>query len=354
MMSYLRYAVPLWLALSTACAAGGDAPKAVAREPEPGERFFAGLRQITFGGQNAEAYFSHSGRQLILQRTENDSTCDQEYLINLDGTGLRRISNGLGRTTCGYFYDNDRRVLYSSTFDHSPACPPRPDYSQGYVWALYDYDIYTSAPDGSDLVRLTNTPGYDAEATLSPDGKRLVFTSMRDGDLDIYTMNVDGTDVRRLTHRVGYDGGPFYSPDGSLIVYRSWYPETAQEIADYRALLRQGLVRPSRMELWVMNADGSNQRQVTHLGGANFAPYFHPDGKRIIFASNHQDPRSRNFDLYLVNLDGSSLTQVTTNGDFDGFPMFSPDGTLLVFAANRFGSVPGETNLFVADWVEPQ
>ncbi len=342
------------LVLTAACAAGGDAPKAVSRAPEPGERFFAGLRQLTFGGQNAEAYFSHSGKQLILQRTENDSSCDQEYLINLDGTGLHRISNGLGRTTCGYFYDDDQRVLYASTFNHSPACPPRPDYSKGYVWALYEYDIYTSALDGSDLVRLTDTPGYDAEATLSPDGKRLVFTSMRDGDLDIYTMNVDGSDVRRLTNRIGYDGGPFFSPDGKLIVYRSWYPETPQEIADYRALLKQGLVRPSRMELWVMNADGSDQRQVTHLGGANFAPYFHPDGNRIIFASNYQDPRSRNFDLYLINLDGSGLTQVTTSSEFDGFPMFSPDGKELVFAANRFGSVPGETNLFVADWVERQ
>jgi len=342
------------LGLCAACAGASDGPRAVSRTPEAGERFFAGLRQITFGGQNAEAYFSRSGKQLILQHMDNDSTCDQEYLINLDGTNLRRISNGLGRTTCGYFYDNDQRVLYSSTFHHSPACPPRPDFSQGYVWALYEYDIYTSRPDGSDLVRLTDTPGYDAETTLSPDGKRVVFTSMRDGDLEIYTMNVDGTDVRRLTHHIGYDGGPFFSPDGKLIVYRSWYPETPQEIADYQALLKQGLVRPSRMELWVMNADGSEQRQVTHLGGANFAPYFHPDGKRIIFASNHQDPRSRNFDLYLVNLDGTGLTQVTTNGDFDGFPMFSPDGKQLVFAANRFGSVPGETNLFVADWVERQ
>ncbi len=343
-----------FFALCTACASGGDGPKAVSRSPEPGERFFSGLQQITFGGQNAEAYFSRRGTQLIFQRQENDSTCDQEYLINLDGTGMRRISNGLGRTTCGYFYSDDRRVLYSSTFAHDRACPPRPDFSQGYVWALYEYDLYTSAPDGSDLVRLTNTPGYDAEATLSPDGKRLVFTSLRDGDLDIYTMNVDGSDVRRLTNRIGYDGGPFFSPDGSMIVYRSWYPATPQEITDYQALLKQGLVRPSRMELWVMNADGSNQRQVTNLGGANFAPYFHPDGKRIIFASNHTDPRSRNFDLYLVNLDGSGLTPVTTSGEFDGFPMFSPDGKRLVFASNRFGSVQGETNLFVADWVEPQ
>ncbi len=342
------------LVLTAACAAGGDAPNAVSRAPEPGERFFAGLRQLTFGGQNAEAYFSHSGKQLIFQRTENDSTCDQEYLINLDGTGLHRISNGLGRTTCGYFYDNDQRVLYASTFNHSPACPPRPDYSRGYVWALYEYDIYTSALDGSDLRRLTTSPGYDAEGVVSPDGKRIAFTSLRDGDLDVYTMNVDGSDVRRLTTTLGYDGGPFFSPDSKLIVYRAWHPATAREIADYKALLAQELVQPLQMELWVMNADGSNQRQLTHLGGANFAPYFHPDGKRIIFASNYRDPSSEKFDLYLINLDGTGLTQVTTSSGFDAFPMFSPDGKQLVFASNRFGSAPHETNLFVADWVERQ
>ncbi|MBI2071961.1 MAG: PD40 domain-containing protein [Gemmatimonadetes bacterium] len=342
------------LTLCAACSAGGQSPRAMSRAPEPGERFFAGLRQLTFGGQNAEAYFSRNGTQLIFQRQENDSTCDQQYVINVNGTGLRRVSNGLGRTTCGYFYGGDRRVLYSSTFEHDAKCPPPPDFSQGYVWPLYQYDIYTSALDGSDLVRITSTPGYDAEATLSPDGTRWVFTSVRDGDLDIYTMNLDSSDVRRLTRDLGYDGGPFFSPDGSMIVYRSWHPSTPEEVADYQALLGQGRVRPSRMELRVMNADGSNQRQVTQLGGANFAPYFHPDGKRIIFASNHKDPRSRNFDLYLVSLDGSGLVQVSTSEEFDGFPMFSPDGKQLVFASNRFGSLPGETNLFVADWVEPR
>jgi TolB protein len=341
-------------ALSSACTAPRQGPTAVRRPADPGERFFTGLTQLTFGGQNAEAYFSHDGRRLILQRTENDSSCDQEYVINVDGSGLRRISNGEGRTTCGYFYDNDQRVLYSSTFAHARACPPRPDYSHGYVWALFDYDVYTSALDGSDLQRLTSTPGYDAESVVSPDGKRIAFTSLRDGDLDIYTMNVDGTDVRRLTTTLGYDGGPFFSPDSKMIVYRAWHPKTPKDIADYKALLAENLVQPLQMELWVMNVDGSNQRQITHLGGANFAPYFHPDGKRIIFASNYREPTSRNFDLYLINLDGSGLTQVTTDKEFDAFPMFSPNGKQLVFASNRFGSVQGETNIFLADWVEQQ
>ena len=221
------------------------------------------------------------------------------------------------------------------------------------MWSLYDFDVYTADADGEDLEAIFSSPGYDAEATLSPDGRRIVFTSTRDGDLDIYTMNVDGSDVRRLTSTIGYDGGPFYSHDGSMIVYRAWHPTTAEGEADYRSLLADNKVRPSRMEIWVMDADGSNQRQITDLGGANFAPFFHPDNERIIFSSNHANPDGRNFDLYLMNLDGSGITKVTTHGDFDGFPMFSPDGTKLVFAANRHGEVEGETNIFVADWVEP-
>ncbi len=337
-------------------AASGCAPDnpAVERAPEPNEPFFSNLRQLTFGGQNAEAYFSPDGKQIIFQRTAGKYVCDQQYVMGIDGNGLSLVSNGLGRTTCGYFYDAGARILYSSTFHENDRCPPEPDRSRGYTWALYDFDIYTSLPEGNDLQRLTDTPGYDAEATLSPDGSTIVFTSTRDGDLDIYTMGVDGANLRRLTHAVGYDGGPFFSPDGSLIVYRSWHPESEEDIADYQALLAENLVRPSRMEIFVMNADGSGQRQVTDLGGANFAPYFHPDGKRMIFASNHHGgPRSRNFDLFLVNLDGTGLTRVTTNDTFDGFPMFSPDGAKLVFASNRHSVVEGETNIFIADWVQP-
>ena len=328
------------------------AAQAVVHAPEASEQFFGQLTQITFGGQNAEAYFSADGKRLILQRQESDSTCDQEYTINVDGTNLRRVSNGLGRTTCGYFYDNDRRILYSSTFKAGARCPAPPDMSRGYTWGLFDYDIFTAKANGSDLQQLTTTPRYDAEAVTSPDGKRIVFTSLRDGDLELYTMNVDGSDVRRATNRMGYDGGAVWSPDGKLLAWRAWYPQTDQEKSDYQDLLQQNLVRPTRMELWVANADGSGARQVTALGGANFAPAFTPDGKRLIFASNHPNPRSRNFDLYLVNLDGSGLRQVTAFGDFDSFPMFSPDGRKLVFASNRHAKVPGETNIFIAEWKE--
>lgn len=318
----------------------------------PGEPRLRNVRQLTPGGENAEAYFSSDGRLLIFQSTVPGATCDQQYVMATDGSDLRRVSTGRGRTTCGFFFDRDRRILFSSTHLSSPECPPRPDHSQGYVWKLEDFDIFTANADGSDLRRLTSTPGYDAEATLSPDGSTIVFTSSRSGDLDIYTMRTDGSRLRRLTTELGYDGGPFFSPDGRMIVYRTYRPETPEEEADYRRLLAQGLVRPSRMEIWVMNADGSGKRQVTRLGGANFAPYFAPDGRRIIFASNFAAPRSRNFDLYLVGLDGGGLEQVTTDPDFDGFPMFSPDGSKLVWASNRGGGVSGETNIFIADWVE--
>ncbi len=328
------------------------APVNIARAARPDERHLRNLRQITNGGNNAEAYWAASGKQLIFQWQEKvDAGCDQQYVINIDGTGLRRVSNGLGRTTCGYFYGNDQRVIYASSFKDSPSCPVPPDRSAGYVWPLNRLELWTSKADGSDLRQLTDNGTYNAEATLSPDGKRFIFTSTKDGDLDLYTMNVDGTDVRRVTRRIGYDGGAFFSPDGTKIVWRAWYPQTARDTADYLGLLAQRMVRPARMELWVANADGSDAKQITNLGGANFAPYFTRDGKKIIFSSNHKNPRSRNFDLFLVNADGSGLEQVTSDDDFDGFPMFSPDGKHIVWASNRHQANPGETNLFIAEWV---
>ena len=195
------------------------------------------------------------------------------------------------------------------------------------MWRLDPFDIYTAKPDGSDLRRLTDYGVYTAEAVVSPDGKRIVFTSLKDGDLDIYTMNVDGTDVRRLTTTPGYDGGPWWSPDGSQIVYRAWHPVDSA-LTSYQALLRERLVRPNRMELWVMNADGSNQRQITQLGGANFGPSWAPGGRQIIFSSNHKQPRSGNFDLFLINLDGSGLEQVTTDASFRRVSDVQPGRTL--------------------------
>jgi len=319
----------------------------------PEERHLRNLRQLTFGGENAEAYWSPDGARLIYQHSGEGVPCDQQYVMDVATGKTRRVSTGGGKTTCGYFLEGGRRVLYASTHAAEAACPPRPDYSRGYVWPMYaGYDLFTADVDGSNVKRLTDAPGYDAEATLSPDGRTIVFTSVRDGDLEIYTMKADGTGLRRLTHEPGYDGGPFFSPDGKRIVYRRDAPADADALARYRERLAQGLYAPATLEIWVMNRDGSRKRQVTRLGAASFAPYFHPDGRRIVFASNHPDARSRNFDLYLVRDDGTGLERVTADPAFDGFPMFSPDGKRLVFASNRGATVRGETNLFVADWVE--
>jgi Tol biopolymer transport system component len=293
----------------------------------PAEKHLRNIRQLSFGGENAEAYFSSDGKQLTFQSTRDGRECDQIYSMNIDGSNVKMISTGEGRTTCSYFFPGSKRVLYSSTHLADKQCPPKPDFSRGYVWAVYPgFDIFTAKPDGSDLEQLTSEPGYDAEATISLDGKKIVFTSMRDGDLDIYTMDADGKNVRRLTDQLGYDGGPFWSADGKQIVYRAHHPKTDEEKADYTNLLKRNLIRPSVLEIWVMNADGSNKRQITSNGKANFGPYFFPDGKRIIFSSNIDDPGGRNFDLYLINIDGTGLERITYNETFDGFPMFSPDG----------------------------
>jgi Tol biopolymer transport system component len=319
----------------------------------PAEKHLRNIRQLSFGGENAEAYFSSDGKQLTFQSTRDGRECDQIYSMNTDGSNVKMISTGEGRTTCSYFFPGSKRVLYSSTHLADKQCPPKPDFSRGYVWAVYPgFDIFTAKPDGSDLEQLTSEPGYDAEATISLDGKKIVFTSMRDGDLDIYTMDADGKNVRRLTDQLGYDGGPFWSADGKQIVYRAHHPKTDEEKADYTNLLKRNLIRPSVLEIWVMNADGSNKRQITSNGKANFGPYFFPDGKRIIFSSNIDDPGGRNFDLYLINIDGTGLERITYNETFDGFPMFSPDGKKLVFASNRNAKKQGETNVFIADWVE--
>jgi TolB protein len=324
-------------------AAHGQAP--------PAEKHLVNVKQLTSGGENAEAYFSPDGKQLIFQTSPGAlGTCDQIFTMNVDGSNKKQLSKG-GRTTCGYFFPDGKSIVYASTHLGSPDCPPRPSYARGYVWPIHDtYDIFRASPDGSNPRRLTATPGYDAEATIGPDG-RIVFTSVRDGDMEIYSMNGDGSDVRRLTNSPGPDGGPWFSPDGKQIVFRGRAISDAKELADYQSLLKEGLWRPTTLEIFVMNRDGSNLRQVTRLGGANFAPAWHPDGKRIIFASNIKDPKGRDFDLFLINLDGSGLEQITFNPTFDGFPMFSPDGKRLVFGSNRNAKSEGETNVFIADWV---
>jgi TolB protein len=332
-------------------------PPAVSSDQDPlrlpQEKHLHNIRQLTFGGQNAEAYFSADDKKLIFQSTRDDYPCDQIYTMNLDGSDVKRVSTGHGRTTCAYFFPDGKRITFSSTHLASPECPPRPDYSRGYVWPVYTgYDIFSALPDGSDLKQMTHTAGYDAEGGISPNGKRMVFTSIRNGDLDIYTMDLDGKNVKQLTHELGYDGGPFFSYNGRWIVYRAYHPKTEKDVSEYRELLKQGLIRPTTLEIWVMKADGTAKRQITRNGKANFAPCFFPDGKRLIFSSNMQDPKGRIFNLYSIKVDGSGLERVTYSDAFDSFPMFSRDGKKLVFASNRNGKVPHETNVFIAEWVE--
>ena len=322
--------------------------------PRANETHLRNIRQLTFGGENAEAYFSFDGKQVIFQSTRAPYKCDQIFTMNVDGSSVKMVSTGLGRTTCGYFTP-DGRIVYASTHLGSPECPPVPSRSLGYVWPLYrTFDIFSARPDGTDLRRLTNGDGYDAENTVSPDGKKIVFTSTRDGDLELYEMNVDGTGQRRLTNALGYDGGAFHSQDSQWIVWRAGRPSTPQEVAQYKDLIAKDLVMPNKLEIMLMRADGTGQRQVTKNGAANFAPYFHPNGRQIIFASNvnNPNPRSPNFDLFLINRDGTGLQQVTFDEGFDGFPMFTDDGKTLIWASNRLAKTEGETNVFIADWVD--
>jgi TolB protein len=325
---------------------------------DPREKRLANLRQLTFGGSNAEAYFDRTGTRLIFQSTRPPFGCDQIFTMHADGSEARLVSTGKGRTTCSFFFpdSSDARphFIYASTHLGGADCPVPPDRSAGYVWPIYPtYEIFSAglAAERSTLTRLTEHDGYDAEGAISPDGSRIVFTSLREGDLDLYVMNADGSSVKRLTDTPGYDGGPFFSWDGRWIVFRGARPESREELDEYRTLLAKGLVRPRRLEVYVMRPDGTGLRQVTRNGSANFAPFMHPTAQQIIFASNMHDPSGRTFALYLVNVDGSGLERVTYAESFASFPMFSRDGTKLVFCGSRNAAARGEMNVFVADWV---
>lgn len=318
----------------------------------PREKHLRNVRQITFGGQNAEAYFSSDGMELSFQSQRDGRACDAIYRMNVDGSNARMISNGKGITTCSFISPDGKSIIYASTYLVGSVCPPRPDMSRGYVWGLYKgYDIFKADPDGSNLVRLTNTDGYDAECVYSPDGTKILFTSVRSGDLELWTMNPDGSSPEQLTNGPGYDGGGFFSHDNQWICWRASRPK-GEELKEYQELLKDGLVRPSKLEIYIMNLKDRKPIQLTSNGAANFAPYFHPDGKRIIFCSNMNDPQGRDFDLYLLDISSRKVDQLTYNPTFDGFPMFTNDGKTLVFASNREATVPHETNIFIADWVD--
>jgi TolB protein len=318
-----------------------------------GEKHLKNVKMLTDSGENAEAYLSFNGKMLIYQATTRDTDCDQQYIMGIDGSDKKLVSTGKGRTTCGYFLPGDTTILYASTHLGDEKCPPPPDMSKGYVWQLYNsYDIFMANLNGSVMKKMTDSPKYDAEATVSPLGEKIVFTSLRDGDPEIYSMDLNGKNQKRLTFEKGYDGGPFYSWDGKKIVFRASRPKTAEELADYQDLVENGMVRPTTLEIYVMDADGRNIQQVTGFGKASFAPFFHPDNNRIIFSSNVQSKNRRNFDLYTINIDGTGLQRITYNDTFDGFPIFTRDGKHLVFCSNRFNKKEGETNVFLAEWVD--
>ena len=327
-----------------------------------GEKHFKQLKQLTFGGDNAEAYWSFNDRLLIFQSNYEkwDVNCDQIFITDwrsgtIGTTPPKMVSTGMGRTTCSYFLPGDTTIVYASTHIGDTNCPPVPERrSDGkYVWPIYaDFDIFVADTAGNILKQLTDTKGYDAEATVSPKGDKIVFTSMRSGDPELYTMNIDGSGVKQITAGLGYDGGAFFSPDGKQLVFRASRPQTPEDVETYKQLLSEGLVMPTQMELYICNADGSDLRQITKLGKANWCPFFHPSGNKIIFSSNHESEKGFPFNLYMINTDGTGLEQVTHDETFDAFPVFSNDGKYLVFSSNRNNGGTRETNLFVAEWAD--
>lgn len=324
----------------------------------PEEKHFKSIRQVTFGGDNAEAYWSYDDKQLVFQSNNANwgMECDQMFLMDatesFNDTQPPMISTGKGRTTCAYFLPDNKHFVYGSTHLEADECPEVPLRKNGkYVWPVYDsFDIFVSDLNGNITGQLTDEPGYDAEATVSPKGDKIVFTSMRSGDLELYTMNLDGSDVKQITDELGYDGGAFFSPDGTKLIFRSSRPKTPEAIKEYKDLLAQGLVQPTEMELYICNADGSDLKQLTNLGNANWSPFFHPSGEKILFSSNFEAERGFPFNLYMIDIDGKNLERVTHSETFDAFPVFSNDGKHLVFSSNRNNGGGRDTNLFIAEW----
>lgn len=326
------------------------------------EKHFANVQQLTFGGDNAEAYFSFDGQWIIFQRTDikDGILCDQMYIGKVPAKGEKfeayKVSTGAGRTTCGAFLKDGKHIVYASTHLGSDSCPPVPDrkkYGNKYIWPLYEsYDIFMADLHGQIVKQLTTSKGYDAEATISPDGKKMIYTSTKEGDIDLYIMDLKTGKEKKITNTLGYDGGAWFSPDGKKIIWRASRPRTEAEIKEYKELLAENLVAPTNMEVFIADADGKNSKQVTALGNANWAPAYLPDSKKIIFASNHQSKRGFPFNLFLINEDGSGLEKISAEKSFDAFPMFSPDGKKIVFCSNRNNGGTRDTNIFIADWVE--
>ncbi len=325
------------------------------------EKHLKNVKQLTWGGDNAEAYFSSDNKKLVFQATNTEwgTQCDQIYVMDAHkglkpGEQAQLISTGKGKTTCSYFLPGDEQIIYASTHHQLDTCPSTPRVVNGkYVWSIHpEFDIFVADLQGNILRQLTDEPGYDAEATVSPDGSKIVFTSTRSGDLELWLMDIDGSNLRQVTNELGYDGGAFFTPDSKGLVFRASRPKTPEAQATYKELLAQNLVQPTALEIFVCDLNGGNMKQVTALGGANWAPYMHPNGKEIVFATNHHSKSGRQFNIFKINVDGTGLEQVTFDEAFDSFPMFSYDGKYLVFSSNRNNGGGHDTNVFIAEWVD--
>jgi len=365
----LLLAFPLSLPLIlSACTAQDKAVKTAHETPNSNvtitqnqsDKYMSNITQLTFEGDNGEAYFSYSGKKIIFQSNRGGYKCDKIWTMNPDGSDKTMVSPDHGAHTCSFILPGDQSIIYSSTAEFDEACPPKADFPSGvrYAWPFYKYDIFKADIDGKNPVKLTDNPRYDAEPVIAPDGKTIVFGSIREGDFDIYTMDTDGENVKRLTDKNGYDGGPWWSPDGSKIVWRAWHPETEAEKAQWADMMEKDYVTAVPLDIWVMDADGSGKKRLTKNGATNWAPSWHPDGKRITFSSNMDDWREdikaygHNFEIYLINIDGTGLERITFNKGFDSFPMFRPDGKKIIFGANRNPEKPRSTDIYIADWQE--
>ncbi len=324
------------------------------------DKYMKNVTQLTNQGDNGEAYFSHDGQQLIYQSSRGKQQCDKIWTMNIDGSNKQRVSPAHGAHTCSFFYPDGESIVFASTSHLDGQCPPKPVFPSEvrYAWPLYPYSIFKADADGSNLQRLTDNPQYDAEPIISSDGKKIVFGSQREGDFDVYIMDADGANVKRLTKTTGYDGGPWFSPDGKQIVWRAWYPQTEKEKAQWQDNMNNNYIIATPLDLWIMDSKGDNKKRLTNNGATNWAPSWHPDGKRIIFSSNmddwHEDLKAfgHNFELYLIQSDGSGLVRITYNNVFDSFPMFSPDGKKLAFGSNRNPAKPRATDVYIAQWDE--
>jgi len=327
---------------------------------DPMEKHLRNIRQLTFGGQNAEAYWSKDGKWITWQSKQSGFPDEQIFVMRADGSGKTLMSTGLGRCTCSYFSPDKSWIYFSSTHERNKGPQAPVDMSQGYVWRVNpDFALYRQklGPVPNSKARMmpmpvVKKPGYVAETTIDPKGRFMTFTGDWEGDIDIYRSDLEGGHLKRLTTTKGYDGGPFVSWDGKYIVYRRGAFANKEEEQKFDELHAKHLVMPLKMDLWIMDSDGKHKRQLTHLAGASFAPFMLPGDKRIIFSSNYENPTGPDFDLYMINVDGTNMKRITYAPGFDSFPMFTRDGKHLVWASNRHGSVPHETNVFVADWAD--